>query len=241
MIESILIGPVHQITKGLSFSEDRAKPALKMSSSGILYVTAQVQTGPEREQSKTNTNILLFTKYSEYQATDNKEPAWLEIHEYSDTSKLPAQNQYLDKAESLSNSSSDGTLYYFVSSRQSPTVIINSLRPGGVELVAVTMMLQDVENAEAQLDRWYEEEHIGLLSKVPGWLRTRRFRTSSSAVVAGNNEITYLALHEYRTTNGLGGMEHRAAMTTRWRDDIINMYAKTKSRRTYQLRRVEGH
>jgi len=41
-------------------------------------------------------------------------------------------------------------------------------------LVAVSLTLHSGKDKE-ELARWYTEEHIPLLSKVPGWLRTRRF------------------------------------------------------------------
>jgi hypothetical protein len=216
---------------------------METSSSGILYVTSEVQPRPEREKYGTNSNkVEIFglpspTKYYEYQATDNEEPSWLSVHEYNDASKLPAQDE-LPKTGTPSNSPSERIVYYHVSSRQSPEAKVESLKPGGVVLIAVTMTLQDVANSEIQFDRWYEEEHIDLLSKIPGWLRTRRFKSSNAS---NGSDVTYLALHEYHTTCGLGGPEHRAAMSTSWRNDIMNTYVKDKFRRIYQLRRAEEH
>jgi hypothetical protein len=213
------------------------------SSSGILYVTSQEQPRSEREDSGTNPNIFQIsrlpspTKYYEYQATDSEEPSWLSICEYNDASKLSAQNELLE-TKSPAHTSSERFVYYHVSSRQSPQVKIEALRPNEVVLVAVTMTLQDVDNGEIQFDRWYEEEHIDLLSKVPGWFRTRRFKSSSASK---RSDVTYLALHEYHSTHGLGGTEHRAAMSTSWRNDIMNTYVKDKFRRTYQLQRAGEH
>jgi hypothetical protein len=213
------------------------------SSSGILYVTSQVQPRSQREESGKYPNesgisrLPSPSRYYEYQATDNEKPSWLSVYEYYDSSNLPAQDE-LHETETPSNPSSEMTVYYHVSSRQSPEVNMESLRPGGVVLIAVTMTLQDVDNNEIEFDRWYEEEHIDLLSKVPGWLRTRRFKSSSAS---RGSDVMYLALHEYNTTCGLGGPEHRAAMSTSWRNDIMNTYVKDKFRRTYQLQRAGEH
>src|SRR6266568_1089900 len=45
-------------------------------------------------------------------------------------------------------------------------------------LVAVSLTLHSGKDKEEELARWYTEEHTPLLSKVPGWLRTRRFVTA---------------------------------------------------------------
>jgi hypothetical protein len=141
------------------------------------------------------------------------------------------------EVEILSKVSFDRRVYGLVSTRDSSKLELEDMKPGDVELVAVTMTLKDVDYAEVEFDRWYEEEHIDLLSRVPGWFRTQRFKTSSIAV---EKEVTYLALHEYTSSNGLGGKEHQAAMSTSWRDEIMTKYVKDKSRRTFRLFHVFG-
>jgi len=85
---------------------------------------------------------------------------------------------------------------------------------------------------KAELDKWYMEEHIDLLSRVPGWLRSRRFVTSS---IDPNAPIEYLAIHEYAPKNGLGGPEFTAATTTEWNKEIYRSVVKEKRRRVYNL------
>jgi hypothetical protein len=185
-----------------------------------------------------------FTGGFQYQATDNKQPEWLAMYECSNMSKLLTpqytdlfQTRSLREAQIFSKLSFDRNSYDLVSSRQSPEIMFDLLKSGDVELVAVSMTLIDIENAEVQFDRWYEEEHIDLLSKVPGWLRKRRFKISSNAT---DKEVTYLTLYEYSNSNGLGGKEHRAAISTSWRDDFMSNYVKEKPRRTYRLWHVFG-
>jgi hypothetical protein len=94
------------------------------------------------------------------------------------------------ETEILSKVSFDRDLYDLVSLREPSKVNIEEAQPGDVELVAVSMTLKNVENAEEKFDRWYEDEHIDLLSKIHGWLRTPRFKPSS---IAQEKEVTYLA------------------------------------------------
>ncbi|ORY17232.1 Alpha/Beta hydrolase protein [Clohesyomyces aquaticus] len=87
-------------------------------------------------------------------------------------------------------------------------------------------------SVKKELARWYEEEHIPLLSKVPGWRRTRRFVTSS---LEEDKEREWLALHEYAPLNGLGGEEFVKATTTEWTGRIYEDVVKEKKRRVYDL------
>lgn len=102
----------------------------------------------------------------------------------------------------------------------------------GNVLVAVSLTLKDGKDGK-ELDRWYDEEHIDMLSKVPGWLRTRRFVTSS--ILEGKEEIEYLALHEYLPKNGLNGEVFRAATSTQWNHEIMANVVQKKKRRVYEL------
>ena len=111
-------------------------------------------------------------------------------------------------------------------------------RPGTV-LVYVDVTIKETasqENAEKELARWYDEEHFGMLSKVPGWQRSRRFRTSTLDLAEGK-PLRVVSLHEYRPhgQNGLGGPEHKASMDTPWRTEVFDKYVAAKGRRTWEL------
>lgn len=103
-------------------------------------------------------------------------------------------------------------------------------------MIAVSFQLQDGSDNEAELEKWYVEEHVPLLQKVPGWRRTRRFVTSYLDLESGHRkEKEYLALHEYAPQNGLGGPEFKAATTTEWCDKIYKDVIKERKRRVYDL------
>jgi hypothetical protein len=68
-------------------------------------------------------------------------------------------------------------------------------------MIAVSFQLQDGKDKEEELEKWYNEEHVPLLQKVPGWRRTRRFVTSYLDLESGHRkEKEFLALHEYAQT-----------------------------------------
>ncbi|OJD30164.1 alpha beta hydrolase [Diplodia corticola] len=109
---------------------------------------------------------------------------------------------------------------------------------GGV-LVSVTAILKPGAD-EAEYKRWAEDEHVSLLSKVPGWRRSRRFKYSAVVKPLGPADevkhTEYIALHEYDPENGLGtSPEFKAATTTPWTTKVNTDIVAEKKRRVYNL------
>ncbi|KAL9109780.1 MAG: hypothetical protein Q9227_005649 [Pyrenula ochraceoflavens] len=126
---------------------------------------------------------------------------------------VPGQLNFLDRR-----------IYSLISSRGSV-----SSPPPVVLVVVLKVKHEDV----SEIDRWYEEEHIELLSKIPGWLRSRRFRLNwSEDLEEGITEL--LAVHDFDRENGLHGPEHQHARTTPWRDQIFTKVRST-DRRIFDL------
>jgi hypothetical protein len=88
-----------------------------------------------------------------------------------------------------------------------------------VESAGVVMLVAFNVPAEltAEVDRWYEEEHIGLLMKADGWLRARRFRVPS---FADGPRWTSLAFHELRDIAVMASPERAIARSTAWRAEL---------------------
>lgn len=83
---------------------------------------------------------------------------------------------------------------------------------------ASTMICVGVTPNEGTYDgyaTWYDEEHVKLLSKVPGWRSSARYQL---AVSFGSLKGVppYLAVHFYDEKNGLGGPEWRKSVETEW-------------------------
>lgn len=70
-------------------------------------------------------------------------------------------------------------------------------------------------------DAWFEEEHLPMLTKVPGWSVRRRMRfvrvfgTDSKEYAA-----PYIAAHRYEAENGLNGPEWQASVHTEWTERL---------------------
>ncbi|KAF2636323.1 alpha/beta-hydrolase [Massarina eburnea CBS 473.64] len=106
----------------------------------------------------------------------------------------------------------------------------------GNVMIAVYLTLKSgsEKEKEEELAKWYREEHVSLLQKVPGWRRTRRFVTSWLDVAEGREKV-FLALHEYAPKNGLGGEEFQKATGTAWTKKIYDEVVESKTRRVYDL------
>ena len=79
---------------------------------------------------------------------------------------------------------------------------------------------------EDELNAWYQEEHLGLLLKVPGFRQARRFR-------ALEGSPKYLALYDLDSLDALKpSLELDAAVNTPWADRI-RPHFQTIKRGTY--------
>lgn len=84
-------------------------------------------------------------------------------------------------------------------------------------------------NGSAELNTWYNEEHIPLLMKVPGWRRIRRYE-----LVTGNGP-SFLAVHDLDSPAVLDHPLHRSAIETPWRTRVAAARVEYQ-RSLFQLR-----
>ncbi|PWN51816.1 hypothetical protein IE53DRAFT_373890 [Violaceomyces palustris] len=93
-------------------------------------------------------------------------------------------------------------------------------------IVAHSVSVQD----EEEYGKWFDEEHALMLSKCPGWTRTRRYILIDASVVGLKaakdgkdvNEIPkILGLHEYANQDYIDSKEYKAAIDTPWRTKVL--------------------
>lgn len=78
------------------------------------------------------------------------------------------------------------------------------------------------------------QEHIDDISRIPGWIRSRRFRLASGDCwQKGVKEL--LALHEFERDNGLDGPEHQYAKSRPWRLKIVNEVIEGKDNKIFDF------
>ncbi|GAB1313707.1 3-oxoadipate enol-lactonase I [Madurella fahalii] len=228
---------------------------------GMLYVTMQPREGLSLDQfhewynnEHGPTRLRLphiFANGLRYRATDGQQPQFLAVYDVTSMSHLDTPtytdlraNRSPREAATIGQVDVDRKFLDLVAAQQAPSFVPAERLPDteaeGLVLVSVDVSLKPgIEGAEEAVTKWYKEEHLPMLSKIPGWLRSRIFRTPS-AIEGSGDQVRMVTLHEYAKQNGLEGPEHKAAMNTPWRDDVFAKYISHKGRRTYELFYVFG-
>ncbi|KAF7356621.1 hypothetical protein MVEN_00996200 [Mycena venus] len=172
-----------------------------------------------------------------YKAVDSQTPTWLML---SDIETLEVVNSeaytasrarvsdrekaILEKIEGLSRRT-----YVHMSTFTHPDTAANSLPCKFVLVVAIDMTTPEEED---DLNKWYDEEHMDLLSKIPGWKQGRRYKlvdSSQKGLMTDKPVYKYVAVHEFSENNFLSSPEFKVATSTEWRERVMKN-AKRKAR-----------
>lgn len=234
------------------------------STPGILYVTMQPKDGlPEaqfhdwyqNEHGPNRLRLPFCNNGFRYRATDlengvgsKEKPEWMAIYDFDELEWLTREPYMKLRSAPVQSQRERDTMKQIFVDRRSYDLVkewkgndfrdLQRVENEGEKnvMVAVSFSLQDGPGKTEELEKWYNEEHVPLLQKVPGWRRTRRFVTSYLDLESGHrSETEYLALHEYAPQNGLGGPEFNAAISTGWCDKIYKDVVKERKRRVYDL------
>lgn len=229
-----------------------------MSNAGALYVYMRPNEGLSLDQfhdwynnEHGPTRLRLphiFSNGFRYRATDGLDPPFLAVYDVKHMSDLltPVYTKLRDnrtqrEADTIGQVQVDRRFYDLVGEKAAPDFKPIEQQADaeaeGAVLVAAEITLKNFDGAEKAYGEWLLGEHADMLSRVPGWRRTRLFRTSAIQDVG---EVKMLALHDYSKENGLGGPDHLAAMGTPMRNDTFAKYVQDKQRRTFSLFRVFG-
>lgn len=110
--------------------------------------------------------------------------------------------------------------------RQLPGYESGELVPVHKGIIIVNCMTPS-EETEGSFNRWYADEHIPMLSAVPGWLSSTRYILIDSTYVSvktkqeDKSTPKYLALHEWVDEGIFEKVEYRSAVDTPWRTEVI--------------------
>jgi len=175
--------------------------------------------------------LPFITTGDRYKAGDGERPEWSAVYDVTDLSwldkriytRLREERSQREKAVMGTFESLDRKIYRTVSSR------------GEFKGPAPTQLAVSLRVNEADLDdfnKWYEEEHVDMLSKIPGWLRSRRFQMVVGGLkgVPPQGQVECLAVHDFKSENGIGGPEHQAARDTPWRSRVFEKIVSTERR-----------
>lgn len=213
---------------------------------GEGYLAVAIQPGPNTGDSAFhewyNTEHgplrlrLPFIKTGDrYKAADGQRPEWSAVYDVSDLAQLDKriytrlreERSQREKKVMSTFESLDRKIYSLCSKRG------ESSGPAPVQL-AVSMRVNEADLED--FDSWYEQEHIHMLSRIPGWIRSRRFRMVVGGIqgMPPKGQVECLLVHDFKADNGLDGPEHKAATDSPWSSKIMQKIVSKD-------RRVWGH
>ncbi|OAA41298.1 Dimeric alpha-beta barrel [Metarhizium rileyi] len=190
----------------------------------------------------------IFSNGFRYKATCNGQPAFMALYDVTGMDHLETktytalrENRSTREVNTISQVDVKRYLFDLLYTKESPLFTpIESLadeEADGLVTVAVNITLTDADGAGDQYQKWFVQEHGELLAKVPGWLRSRLFKTPT---LEDSGKLVYFCLHDYAKQNGLEGEEHVRSMHTKWRNDVFQKYVASKRRQTWSLFYVFG-
>ncbi|PON25179.1 hypothetical protein TGAM01_v205865 [Trichoderma gamsii] len=224
-----------------------------MAPPGNLYVTMQPRPGLSLDQfhewynnehGPTRLRLpQIFANGLRYRAADGQQPEFLATYDVTDMAHLETETYLTLRAnrsprEAATIGQVDVSRYFYdlVHVEESPLFMpVEKLTDEEAEgLVAVTteITLKDTPEAQGLFKKWFIEEHIPFLSKIPGWLRSRLFVTSSLEPDLPTKFLTY---HDFARDNGLQAAEQKAATDGSWKNDDFDNSVASRKRRMYSL------
>ncbi|KAF3390141.1 hypothetical protein DPV78_011478 [Talaromyces pinophilus] len=225
----------------IEFARNKTCEAKKMAKR-ILYILVSSGQGATTEQvhrwfANAKTLIPGLLAATTYSALDEQKPEHLVVYEFSDSSDINLA-QILKNAESKNFDSVELRVYTLYSEKTSPKHTHANVAGDNGERVFRTLALQPGPNLPVQdYNDWYEQEHIPLLSVVPGWLKSTRWvlkEAASSSHAKGQEEKKlshFLAIHEWESMASFKTEEFMQATNTPWRNRIIPKIDKTLEER----------
>ncbi|KAF9809053.1 hypothetical protein IEO21_07590 [Rhodonia placenta] len=186
-----------------------------------------------------------FLSWTRWKAADGEKPAYgasYDLESYAATKQAP----YTTLAETRSDREKDILRRLQLMDRRHyelyeglappPSALYDPATPAPY---VVFVSVETPPEHEEELNKWYDEEHIPMLAKVPGWVRSRRF------VLADCNQMgqeaqkkempgKYLAVAEWASLDAFETEEFKAVLGTPWAAKIMAKVA-LKERRLMSL------
>ncbi|KAJ8472894.1 hypothetical protein ONZ45_g16493 [Pleurotus djamor] len=184
-----------------------------------------------------------------YRSVDGKQPSWLALYDLASVDAIespvfrePSATASEDDRNIVTNLSMFNQRVYTYRSTLSSAAKLTSTLPGKYLLVA---LLHPSSQGEGNFNKWYDEEHMGMIAKLPGWIRGRRFTLVSSAELArtpgpSNNDLAnpnlkYLAVHDLEQPVDLGSATFQAALATDWTKKVMEDVRSNVELRLFEL------
>ncbi|KAG6888046.1 hypothetical protein C0995_010907 [Termitomyces sp. Mi166 len=211
------------------------------SPKGLIFVTSEPGPVPEAEFNDwyddehipPRLGVPGILSSTRYKAVDSLTPSWLALYDITspDVAQSPEYKSLGPNASRREKQIMSGLgsinrrVYKLLISYIHPNTKLASLPSQYVFVVHMRVGTHGDED----FNRWYNEEHMVLLSRVPGWLCGKRYKLMESVsrgikIEPSEDEepyTDYLAIHELESHGFMGLPEFNAAIKTPWRERIM--------------------
>ncbi|EJF61118.1 hypothetical protein DICSQDRAFT_86477 [Dichomitus squalens LYAD-421 SS1] len=189
--------------------------------------------------------VPAFLSWSRYVATDDKKPSYLALYDLTHPNAIN-EPPYSTLADTRSDREKDIISRLAVLDRRSYSLheVVHPPRAGdaydprkpGPYLSIVQMDIPD--ELVDEFNKWYDEEHIPLFSKIPQWERSRRFvlqdagatGTDESLKPEGGRPQRFLAIHEWSDPSATETEQFKAALATPWTKRFVGIATRFERR-----------
>lgn len=159
-----------------------------------------------------------------YQQIDGAKPSWAAAYDLESVDVLQSAVYQKLATDQSEHEASCMARIRLLDRRVFKLIYSAGEMPQGRENVVVFNSITPAASLEGDFLRWYKEEHIPMLSKVPGWIRTRQFElvsSGSSSEPQANWPPKLITVHEWTDGSGLESVEFKEATSTAWRAKVM--------------------
>ncbi|KIW12294.1 hypothetical protein PV08_09571 [Exophiala spinifera] len=177
---------------------------------------------PDLVNSHTSTRAAFYQESHDFAGApkDRHPRSFLALYQTDFEEPLKSKN-YLEKVRSSSSmwpaqkptseiGDFDGRNYRLIQ-EYDPNKIGDSAPP-----YLLTVEMEPTPENEEDFDRWYREEHLDLLSRLPGYRRSLRYVLGPKMPITEGDPSRYLTIHEVDDVHAFDGKEAEAANATAW-------------------------
>ncbi|KAG6809379.1 hypothetical protein H0H92_000480 [Tricholoma furcatifolium] len=238
--------------KGLIFVVSEPGPVPEEEYNGIYFINFPKSQKSQRVTQTDwydNEHIALrlsvpgILSTARFKAVDSQKPSWLALYDITspEVSHTPEYKSLASKGsprekQIMANLATvNRRVYEHLVSYIRPDTDLTTLPAQYVFVVHMRVVSGD---AEEEFNRWYNEEHMVLLSKVPGWVCGKRYKLLESVSRGvklepeeGERPYTdYLAIHELESQGFMGLPEFNDAIKTPWRERVMKSVISSELR-----------
>lgn len=188
----------------------------------------------ENEHAPARLAVPGFSSAIRLKATDNKAPSWLDIYDTATPEVLQGDGYKSLAAKGSANEKSiisriatvNRSIYRRLDTVNNPDVDVAATPAKFMFVVGV----QPSPEKKEEVNKWYEDEHLALIAKVPGFVRVRRYELVSGIQHAGKADVNsesppvmfpYLILSEWQTNTYAAEPAFKEMKSTPWCAEVL--------------------